>query len=178
MLLSVLSTVSRWAIPFLLLVIPVYGLFKRIPVYETFVEGAEEGFYTAIKIIPFLVGMLVAISVFRASGAMDYALQAIMPLMQKLGSPAEVMPLALMRPLSGSGALGLATELIKNYGPDSLIGRMASVMQGTTDTTFFVLTVYFGSVGIKRYKYALITGLSADITGLIASIYVCNLLFK
>jgi spore maturation protein B len=178
MLLSVLSTVSRWAIPFLLLVIPVYGLFKRIPVYETFVEGAEEGFYTAIKIIPFLVGMLVAISVFRASGAMDYALQAILPLMQKLGSPAEVMPLALMRPLSGSGALGLATELIKNYGPDSLIGRMASVMQGTTDTTFFVLTVYFGSVGIKRYKYALITGLSADITGLIASIYVCNLLFK
>jgi spore maturation protein B len=178
MLLSVLSTVSRWAIPFLLLVIPVYGFFKRLPVYETFVEGAEEGFYTAIKIIPFLVGMLVAISVFRASGAMDYALQAIMPLMQKLGSPAEVMPLALMRPLSGSGALGLATELIKNYGPDSLIGRMASVMQGTTDTTFFVLTVYFGSVGIKRYKYALITGLSADITGLIASIYVCNLLFK
>ena len=178
MLLSALSTVSRWAIPFLLLVIPVYGLLKRIPVYETFVEGAEEGFYTAIKIIPFLVGMLVAISVFRASGAMDYALQAIMPLMQKLGSPAEVMPLALMRPLSGSGALGLATELIKNYGPDSLIGRMASVMQGTTDTTFFVLTVYFGSVGIKRYKYALITGLSADITGLIASIYVCNLIFK
>jgi spore maturation protein B len=178
MLLSVLSTVSRWAIPFLLLVIPVYGFFKRLPVYETFVEGAEEGFYTAIKIIPFLVGMLVAISVFRASGAMDYALQAIMPLMQKLGSPAEVMPLALMRPLSGSGALGLATELIKNYGPDSLIGRMASVMQGTTDTTFFVLTVYFGSVGIKRYKYALITGLSADLTGLIASIYVCNLLFK
>lgn len=178
MLLSVLSTVSRWAIPFLLLVIPVYGLFKRLPVYETFVEGAEEGFYTAIKIIPFLVGMLVAISVFRASGAMDYAIQAIMPLMQKLGSPAEVMPLALMRPLSGSGALGLATELIKNYGPDSLIGKMASVMQGTTDTTFFVLTVYFGSVGIKRYKYALITGLSADITGLIASIYVCNLLFK
>ena len=178
MLLSVLSTVSRWAIPFLLLVIPVYGFFKRLPVYETFVEGAEEGFYTAIKIMPFLVGMLVAISVFRASGAMDYALQAIMPLMQKLGSPAEVMPLALMRPLSGSGALGLATELIKNYGPDSLIGRMASVMQGTTDTTFFILTVYFGSVGIKRYKYALITGLSADITGLIASIYVCNLLFK
>lgn len=178
MLLSVLSTVSRWAIPFLLLVIPIYGLFKRLPVYETFVEGAEEGFYTAIKIIPFLVGMLVAISVFRASGAMDILIHALMPLMHKLGSPAEVMPLALMRPLSGSGALGLATELIKNYGPDSLIGRMASVMQGTTDTTFFVLTVYFGSVGIKRYKYALITGLSADITGLIASIYVCNLLFK
>ncbi|MBP1762831.1 MAG: nucleoside recognition protein [Firmicutes bacterium] len=178
MILKMLDTVSRWAIPFLLLAIPVYGFLKRLPVYETFVEGAEEGFYTAVKIIPFLVGMLVAISVFRASGAMDYAIQAIMPLMQKLGAPAEVMPLALMRPLSGSGALGLATELIKIYGPDSLIGRMASVMQGTTDTTFFVLTVYFGSVGIKRYRYALLTGLSADITGLIASIYVCNLLFN
>ncbi|NLV21452.1 MAG: spore maturation protein [Syntrophomonadaceae bacterium] len=177
MLLAMLDTVSRWAIPFLLLTIPIYGFLKRLPVYETFVEGAEEGFYTAVKIIPFLVGMLVAISVFRASGAMDYAIQAIMPLMQKLGAPAEVMPLAMMRPLSGSGALGLATELIKIYGPDSLIGRMASVMQGTTDTTFFVLTVYFGSVGIKRYRYALLTGLSADITGLIASIYVCNLLF-
>lgn len=176
-MLGMLDSVSRWAIPFLLLAIPVYGFLKRLPVYETFVEGAEEGFYTAVKIIPFLVGMLVAISVFRASGAMDYAIQAIMPLMQKLGAPAEVMPLALMRPLSGSGALGLATELIKIYGPDSLIGRMASVMQGTTDTTFFVLTVYFGSVGIKRYRYALLTGLSADLTGLIASIYVCNLLF-
>ena len=178
MFLSILSTVSRWAIPFLLLAIPIYGFLKHLPVYETFVEGAEEGFYTAIKIIPFLVGMLVAISVFRASGAMEYAIRAIMPLMQKLGAPPEVMPLAMMRPLSGSGALGLATELIKLYGPDSLIGRMASVMQGTTDTTFFVLTVYFGSVGIKRYRYALITGLSADLTGLIASIYVCNLLFK
>jgi spore maturation protein B len=178
MMLEMLDTVSRWAIPFLLLTIPIYGFLKRLPVYETFVEGAEEGFYTAVKIIPFLVGMLVAISVFRASGAMDCAIQAIMPLMQKLGAPAEVMPLALMRPLSGSGALGLATELIKIHGPDSLIGRMASVMQGTTDTTFFVLTVYFGSVGIKRYRYALLTGLSADITGLIASIYVCNLLFN
>jgi spore maturation protein B len=177
-MLALLDTVSRWAIPFLLLAVPIYGFLKRLPVYETFVEGAEEGFYTAVKIIPFLVGMLVAISVFRASGAMDYAIQAIMPLMQKLGAPAEVMPLAMMRPLSGSGALGLATELIKLYGPDSLIGRMASVMQGTTDTTFFVLTVYFGSVGIKRYRYALLTGLSADITGLIASIYVCNLLFR
>ncbi len=178
MLLTILTTVSRWAIPFLLLVIPIYGYWKGIPVYETFVEGAEEGFHTAIKIIPFLVGMLVAISVFRASGAMDYLVQAMMPIMTALGAPPEVLPLAVMRPLSGSGALGLATELMRAYGPDSLIGRLASVMQGTTDTTFFVLTVYFGSVGIKKFKYALITGLSADVTGLIASIYICNLLFK
>lgn len=178
MLQTALNTVSRWAIPFLLLIIPVYGFFKKVPVYETFVEGAEEGFTTAIKIIPYLVGMLVAISVFRASGAMDYLVAAIRPAMVAIGAPPEVLPLGMMRPLSGSGALGLATELMKVYGPDSLIGRMASVMQGTTDTTFFVLTVYFGSVGIKKFRYAIITGLSADITGLLASIYICNLLFK
>jgi len=178
MLPALLITVSRWAIPLLLLLIPIYGFFKRVPVYETFVEGAEEGFYTAIKIIPFLVGMMIAISVFRASGAMDFAVRSMQPLLLVIGAPPEVLPLAIMRPLSGSGALGLATELMKVYGPDSLIGRLASVMQGTTDTTFFVLTVYFGSVGIRRFKYALITGLSADITGLVASIYICNLLFR
>jgi Uncharacterized membrane protein len=178
MLITLLTTVSRWAIPLLLFIIPCYGFFKKVPVYETFVEGAEEGFYTAVKIIPFLVGMLVAISVFRASGAMDFLVGLMRPLLVAIGAPPEVLPLAVMRPLSGSGALGLATELMRVYGPDSLIGRMASVMQGTTDTTFFVLTVYFGSVGIKRFKYAVITGLSADITGLIASVYICNLLFK
>ena len=178
MLQVILSTVSKWAIPLLLLIIPFYGFFKKVPVYEAFVEGAEEGFTTAVRIIPFLVGMLVAISVFRASGAMDALVFLIRPLMVALGAPPDVLPLAIMRPLSGSGALGLATELMKVYGPDSMIGRMASVMQGTTDTTFFVLTVYFGSVGIKRFKYAVVTGLSADITGLLASIYICNLLFK
>jgi spore maturation protein B len=178
MLPAILNTVSRWAIPLLLLLIPIYGFCKRVPVYETFVEGAEEGFYTAIKIIPFLVGMMIAISVFRASGAMGFAVQTIKPLLMKVGAPPEILPLAVMRPLSGSGALGMATELMRVYGPDSMIGRLASVMQGTTDTTFFVLTIYFGSVGIKRFKYAVITGLSADITGLIASIYICQLLFK
>ncbi|MEA4926662.1 MAG: spore maturation protein [Syntrophomonadaceae bacterium] len=178
MLITLLTTVSRWAIPLLLLIIPCYGFFKKVPVYETFVEGAEEGFYTAVKIIPFLVGMLVAISVFRVSGAMDALIGIMRPLLVAVGAPPEVLPLAVMRPLSGSGALGLATELMRVYGPDSLLGRLASVMQGTTDTTFFVLTVYFGSVGIKRFKYAVITGLSADITGLIASVYICNLLFK
>ena len=178
MLQVILSTVSKWAIPFLLLIIPLCGIIKKVPVYEALVEGAEEGFTTAVRIIPFLVGMLVAISVFRASGAMDVLISLIRPLMVALGAPPDVLPLAIMRPLSGSGALGLATELMKVYGPDSMIGRMASVMQGTTDTTFFVLTVYFGSVGIKRFKYAVVTGLSADLTGLLASIYICNLLFK
>lgn len=178
MLYSLLNLISKWAIPSLLLVIPVYGYLKKVPVYESFVEGAEEGFTTAVKIIPFLVGMMVAISVFRASGAMDYLSQLLNPITSALGAPSEVLPLALMRPLSGSGVLGMATELMRIYGPDSFIGRVASVMQGTTDTTFFVLTVYFGSVGIKKYRYCIATGLTADITGFIASLYICNLLFR
>ncbi|NLJ72527.1 MAG: spore maturation protein [Syntrophomonadaceae bacterium] len=178
MLFNILNVISTWAIPFLLLAVPLYGFIKKIPVYETFVEGAAEGFSTAVKIIPFLVGMMVAISVFRASGAMDYLTTALNPLTAKIGAPAEILPLAMMRPLSGSGVLGLATELMRIYGPDSFIGRLASVMQGTTDTTFFVLTVYFGAVGIKKYKYSLATGLTADITGFLAAVYICNVLFR
>ncbi|MDD2510659.1 MAG: spore maturation protein [Syntrophomonas sp.] len=178
MLLSILTLISKWAIPFLLLSVPLYGMLKKVPVYESFVEGAEQGFYTAVKIIPFLVGMMVAISVFRASGAMEYLSRAVAPLTALIGAPSEILPLAVMRPLSGSAVLGMSTELMKIYGPDSLIGRLASVMQGTTDTTFFVLTVYFGSVGIKKYRYALLTGLTADISGFLASVYICNLLFR
>ena len=178
MSLAFLDTISRWAIPFLLLIIPVVGFLRKVPVYEAFVEGAEEGFTTAVKIIPFLVGMMVAISVFRASGAMEALSHAVEPLTSRMGVPSEVLPLAIMRPLSGSAVLGMATELMKTHGPDSLIGRLASVMQGTTDTTFFVLTIYFGSVGIKKYRYSIVTGLTADVTGFIASVYICNLLFK
>ena len=178
MLMSILNTISRWAIPALLLLIPLWGMLRKVPVYEAFVEGAEEGFSTAVKVIPFLVGMLVAISVFRASGALDLISQVCEPLLVRVGAPSEVLPLAFMRPFSGNGVLGMATELMKTFGPDSFIGRLASTMQGTTDTTFFVLTVYFGSVGVVRYKYAVVTGLLADITGLLASIYICNLLFR
>lgn len=178
MLQSLLNLVSTWAIPFLLLFIPLVGFIKKIPVYEAFVEGAEEGFTTAIKIIPFLVGMMVAISVFRASGAMDYLSLMLEPITSQIGAPSEILPLAIMRPMSGSAVLGMATELMRVYGPDSFIGRLSSVMQGTTDTTFFVLTVYFGSIGIKKYRYSVITGLTADITGFLAAVYICNLLFR
>lgn len=178
MLFNILNLISKWAIPLLLLIVPLYGYFKKVPVYESFVEGAEEGFTTAVKIIPFLVGMMVAISVFRTSGAMQYLTQVLEPLTSRLGAPSEILPVAIMRPLSGSGVLGMATELMRVYGPDSFIGRLASVMQGTTDTTFFVLTVYFGAVGIKKYRYAIVTGLTADITGFIAALYICNLLFR
>lgn len=177
MLYAILSTISKWAIPFLLFCIPIYGYFRKVSVYESFVEGAEEGFTTAVKIIPFLVGMLVAISVFRASGALELVGHALSPVTGFIGAPPEILPLAFMRPLSGSAVLGLSAELMKVYGPDSFVGRLASVMQGTTDTTFFVLTIYFGAVGIKKYRYSPITGLSADISGFLASLYICHKLF-
>jgi spore maturation protein B len=178
MLIEMVSTISAWAIPFLLFAIPAVAFCRRVNVYEAFIEGAQEGFETAVRIIPYMVAMLVAISIFRASGALDLFARAIAPIMQVFGVPPEVLPMAVMRPLSGSGALGFATELIKVHGPDSLIGRMASVMQGTTDTTFYVLTVYFGSVGVKKYRHALALGLIADLSGLIASIYICRKLFS
>lgn len=174
---ELINQISRWAIPLLILCIPTLAFIRGVPVYEVFVEGAEEGFNTAIKIIPFLVGMLVAISVFKASGAMEAMAHTLEPVTSLLHLPGEILPLAIMRPLSGGGALGIATGLIKTYGPDSFIGMLASTMQGSTDTTFYVLTVYFGSVGIIRYRYSLYVGLIADITGLIASLFICSLLF-
>lgn len=173
----VLNEVSRWAIPLLFVLFLVVGWCRRIPVYEAFIQGAAEGFQIAVRIIPYLVAMFVAIKIFRVSGAMDTFAQICAPLLGLIGAPTEVLPLAVMRPLSGSSALGLATELIHTHGPDTFIGRLASIMQGTTDTTFFVLTVYFGSVGIKRYRHAVPLGLMADLTGLFASLFICHLLF-
>lgn len=169
--------VSKWTIPFLIFFIPVFAYIRGVKVYEVFIEGAEEGFKIAIKLIPYLVAMLVAIGIFRNSGAMAITVEAIRPITELLGIPGEVLPLAIMRPLSGGGALGISTELINTYGPDSFLGRLASTMQGSTDTTFFVLTVYFGSVGIRRYKHALWVGLIADLTTFLASIYIVTRLF-
>lgn len=177
-MMQVLEAVSRWAIPFLLCLFLVLGWLRRVPVYEAFIKGAAEGFQTAVRIIPYLVAMFVAIKVFRESGAMDLLARIGAPFLGLLGIPPDILPLALMRPLSGSSALGIATEIIRTYGPDSFAGRLASVMQGTTDTTFFVLTVYFGSVGVRRYRHAVALGLLADLTGLIASLFICHLLFN
>lgn len=177
MFMNIVNELSRWAVPSILFLIPLLAYIRRVKVYETFVDGAQEGFNTAIKTIPFLVAMMVAIGVFRASGAMELMENALSPFFKLIGFPSEVLPLAIMRPLSGGGALGITSELIKVYGPDSFIGRLASTMQGSTDTTFFVLTLYFGSVGIKKYRYSPVSGLAADLTGLIASIYIVNLVF-
>ncbi|MCI0690371.1 spore maturation protein [candidate division KSB1 bacterium] len=168
---------SVWAIPFLLLAIPVIGLSRKVKVYESFVEGAKEGFGVATRIIPFLVAILVAIGMFRASGAMDIFVKIISPLTNLIGMPAETLPVALMRPLSGSGSMGIVTELMKTHGPDSFIGRLASTMYGSTETTFYVLAVYFGSVAISKTRHALPAGLIADFVGLLAAVLICRLVF-
>jgi len=165
-------------VPLLFLVIPLVGWIRRVKLYEAFVQGAEQGFVTAVRIIPYLVGMMTAISVFRASGAMDLCARLLAPVLQPLGIPAEVLPLALMRPLSGGAALGVAADLIRTYGPDSFLGRLASVMQGSTDTTFYVVSIYFGSVGITRYRYAVALGLTADVVSFLAAVAVCRHVFS
>ena len=172
------NELSRYIIPVLLVGIPFYGLaVKKVKVYESFVEGAKDGFTIAVRIIPYLVAILVAIGMFRASGALDILLTLLSPILNAVGFPPENLPLALMRPLSGSGSLGLLTDLIKQHGPDSLISKIGATMFGSTETTFYVLAVYFGSVGIRRSRHALAAGLIADFVGIISAVYICRLLF-
>ncbi|UII54690.1 spore maturation protein [Cytobacillus spongiae] len=174
---EIITTISLWFIPVLIGSILLYGTFKQVPTYESFVEGGKEGIKIAVSIIPFLVGMLVAISVFRASGALEYMIDLIRPALEAIGFPAEIAPLAIIRPISGTAALGMTSDLIATYGPDSFIGRLASTLQGSTDTTFYVLTVYFGAVGIKKMGDALKVGLLADLVGIIATVVIVTLVF-
>ncbi|WP_410514764.1 spore maturation protein [Paenibacillus sp. BR2-3] len=176
-MLQLISLISAWAIPVMITFIPLYAYTRKVPVYESFVEGAKDGFSTAIGIIPHLVGMMVAISVFRASGALDFIMGFIAPMLHGFGVPAEVLPLGLLRPLTGTGSLAYTTELIRVHGPDSLIGMIASTIQGSTDTTLYVLTVYFGAVGIRNGRYALKVGLFSDAVGFVAAIVICMLVF-
>ena len=172
-----LEQVSLWAIPVMLVGIPLVGMIRRVKVYDVFVEGAKEGFDVAVKIIPFLVGILVAIGMFRGSGAMDLLTAALRPLMAATGFPAELMPLAILRTLSGSGSLAFTTDLIKTYGPDSLMGRMAATMYGSSETTFYVLAVYFGAVSIRRTRHAVPAALIGDVVAAIATVAVCMWMF-
>lgn len=156
------------------------GLWKRVNVYDAFIEGAKEGFTTAVRIIPYLVAILVAVGVFRASGAMDMAINAIRRGVEWLGLNSDFvggLPTAFMKPLSGSGARGMMLEAMKTYGADSFVGRLSCVLQGSTDTTFYILAVYFGSVGVKYTRHAVACGLLADLIGTMAAIAVCYLFF-
>lgn len=173
----VVETISLLAIPFILVLFPVYAAAKGVPVYEEFVEGAKEGFQVALRIIPFLVAILVAIGMFRAAGGIDLMTRLLDPLMGALHFPPQILPLALIRPLSGSGALGVFSELVEANGPDSLVALIGGTIMGSTETTFYVITVYFGSIGVRRTRHAVPAGLIADATGIIAAVLICNLAF-
>jgi len=173
-----IEVVSTLAIPLLIIIFIGYGVIKRVKVYESFVEGAKEGFNIAVKIIPYLVAMLIAIGIFRAGGAMDWLIYVLKPITNLIGMPAEALPMALMRPLSGSGSLGVMSENLAVYGPDSFIGVLVSTFYGSTETTFYVLALYFGAVNIKNTRHALPVGLIADVAGILGALFIVKLLFS
>jgi spore maturation protein B len=177
-MLQVVSIMASWSIPVLIVSIPLVAYFRKVPVYECFIDGAKDGFQTAIQIIPHLVGMMVAISVFRESGALAIVVDTLGVMTKGLAIPEEVVPLGLLRPISGTGSLAYVTDLMNVHGPDSLLGKIGSTIQGSSDTTLYVLTVYFGAVGIERTRYALKVGLLSDLAGFLASVYICMWLFK
>jgi spore maturation protein SpmA len=174
---DIIETFSTIAIPLLIVLFIGYGAIKKIKVYEKFIEGAKEGFNIAVRIIPYLVAMLVAIGIFRAGGAMDWLVYLLHPVTNLIGMPAEAIPMALMRPLSGSGSLGVMAETMSVHGPDSLIGILVSTLYGSSETTFYVLAVYFGAVNIKNIRHALPAGLIADLAGILGAVFIVRLLF-
>ena len=171
------NALSILAIPFLLSFFPVYAATRGIRVYEEFVEGAKEGFGVILKIIPFLVTMLVAISMFKGAGGIDLLTRLLTPILAPLHFPTDLLPLALMRPLSGSATLAILTDIIHRLGPDNIVSLMAATIYGSTETTFYVAAVYFGSVGIKQTRHAIPAGLLGDLAGVIASVIVCRAVF-
>jgi spore maturation protein B len=174
---NIIQIISTLAIPMLILIFIGYGAIKKVKIYEVFVEGAKEGFDVAIRIIPYLVAMLVAIGIFRAGGAMEILIYALTPFTDFIGMPAEALPMAIMRPLSGSGSLGIMAEIIATHGADSFIGILVSTFFGSTETTFYVIAVYFGSVNIRKTRHALAAGLIADVAGILGAVFIVKLLF-
>jgi spore maturation protein SpmA len=171
------SVLSDWLLPLLMLSIVIFGFGRRVNVYDVFVKAAKDGFQTVVTIIPYLVAILVAIAMFRASGAMDAIIRLIRPVTSAVGFPPEALPMALIRPLSGSGAMAVMTETMKQYHPDSFVGYMVSVINGSMETTFYVLAVYFGAVQVRETRHAIIPCLSADLAGLVGALVLCRLFF-
>ena len=177
MLRSVLEALSIWAIPLVVAGVPLHALTRKVKVYPVFVEGAKEGFQVAVRVIPPLVAVVVALGMLRASGAMDGLATLLAPLTSRIGIPASVLPMVLVRPLSGGAALGVVADVLRSDGVDSYAGRLVSVMAGSTETTFYVLAVYFGAVGVTRYRQALPAALMADLAGFAASVVAVRFLF-
>lgn len=166
--------VSVFAMPIFMAVFIVYGMVKKVGVYDCFIEGAKEGAEGAVKILPSLIGLMVAINMFRQSGAFELLGTVLSAPLTRAGIPADVLPLALLRPISGSASLALVTDIFQIHGPDSAAGKLASVMMGSTETTFYTIAVYFGSAGIKNTRHTLPSALSADLTGIILSAVICR----
>ncbi len=172
-----ISVLSVFVLPAMIVGIPLYGLLKRVPVYEAFVEGGKEGFSVAVRIIPFIVAIIFAIGMFRASGAMEWLSSTLSPVLALIGMPAEVLPMAIVRPLTGSGSVAIVADLADQFGTDSLITRMAATMFGSTETTFYVIAVYFGAVGVSKTRHAVPAGLLADAAAMLFAVWLCLLFF-
>lgn len=174
---TVIQIISTLAIPLIIISFVLFGFFKKVKIYEVFVEGAKEGFNVALRIIPYLVAMLIAIGIFRTGGAMEFLMMILSPATNLIGLPAEALPMAIMRPLSGSGAIGIMSEVMTVHGPDSFLGILVSTINGSSETTFYVLALYFGSVSIKKTRHAVAAGILADIAGLLGALFIVKLLF-
>lgn len=172
-----MSNLSNYIIPFIVLIIVLYGIKRKINVYDTFIEGSKESFDMTIKIFPNLLAMIFGINIFLRSGILQFIFNYLKPIFSIINIQVEILPMAIMRPISGSASLALLNDIFLNYGPDSFIGTVASIIQGSTDTTFYVLTLYFGSIGIKKIKYAMWAGLFSDLIGIITAIILGNVLF-
>ncbi|MCI8445941.1 MAG: spore maturation protein [Bacilli bacterium] len=172
-----LKVLSSMMIPLLVLLVLIYGISKKIDVYDVFIEGTKESFGMVLELFPTLLGMILGINIFLKSGVLDYVLQGLAPFFSYLKVPLEIIPMAIMRPISGSSTLAILNNIYEVFGPDGYLGTLASVIQGSTDTTFYVLTLYFGSIGIKKIRYAMWVGLCADVIGIIASVIIVNFLF-
>ncbi|WP_265446814.1 spore maturation protein [Acetivibrio straminisolvens] len=174
---SLVKELSSYAIPALFFVILCVGLYRGVKVYDVFLEGAKEGIDTVVRIIPPLVGLMVAVGVFRASGALDLLVYAVKPVADFLKIPTEALPMVFLRPISGSASLAMLSDIFKVHGPDSFVGRVASTFMGSTETIFYTLAVYFGAVGIKNIRHTLAAALIADFVGVIAAVWICTQVF-
>ena len=177
MIKEIINVISLWALPAIILIILTVALFRKVPLYEAFVEGAKDGVKVSFNIVPYLVAIIVSISMLRASGAIEGFATFCCGFLDKIHLPSDVLPLAIVRSLSGSGAIGVFSDIVANNDINSYATKLSAIMLGSSETTFYVLTVYFGAIGIKKYRYALLTGLSADFIGIVMAIIVARFFF-
>ena len=177
MIRNCIDIMSNWLIPLIIMVSLIFGITKKVPVYETFIDGAKDGLKVAINIVPYLIAIITAISMLRASGAIELAQKAFSEVLNTFNIPVDVLPVMIVRSLSGSAVLGIFSDIAHQFGPDSYVTKLTAVMVGSSETTFYVLAVYFGAVGIKKFRHALLAGILADIVGIITAIVIANILF-